>query len=80
MKGVWLGFRLRGSGFGVRGSEFGVQDSVFRVYVYIGSIGQPDRWWHNGLPERKSFIDNLLDRIHYIIEMIKWTGLAPWEF
>ena len=30
--------------------------------------------------EREFFIDNLLVRIHYIIEMIKWTGLAPWEF
>jgi len=26
------------------------------------------------------FIDNLLVRIHFIIEMIWWTGLAPWEF
>jgi len=25
------------------------------------------------------FIDNLLVRIHFIIEMIRWTGLAPWE-
>ena len=24
-------------------------------------------------------IDNLLVRIHFIIEMIRWTGLAPWE-
>jgi len=31
------------------------------------------------LPERESFIDNLLVRIHFIIEMIRWTGLAPWE-
>ena len=30
--------------------------------------------------EREFFIDNLLVRIHYIIVMIKWTGLAPWEF
>ena len=30
--------------------------------------------------ERDFFIDNLLVRIHCIIEMIKWTGLAPWEF
>ena len=29
--------------------------------------------------ERQFFIDNLLVRIHFIIEMIKWTGLAPWE-
>ena len=25
-------------------------------------------------------INNLLVRIHLIIEMILWTGLAPWEF
>ena len=24
------------------------------------------------------FIDNPLVRIHFIIEMIRWTGLAPW--
>ena len=30
--------------------------------------------------ERELFIDNLLVRIHLIIEMIWWTGLAPWEF
>ena len=26
------------------------------------------------------FIDNLLVRIQFIIVMIRWTGLAPWEF
>jgi len=30
--------------------------------------------------EREFYIDNLLVRIHFIIEMIWWTGLAPWEF
>ena len=30
--------------------------------------------------EREFFIENLLVRIHFIIEMIWWTGLAPWEF
>ena len=30
--------------------------------------------------ERKFFIDNLLVRVHFIIEMIWWTDLAPWEF
>jgi hypothetical protein len=30
--------------------------------------------------EREFFIDNSLVRIHFIIEMIWWTGLAPWEF
>jgi len=36
------------------------------------------------LEERESslltFVDNLLVRIHFIIVMIWWTGLAPWEF
>ena len=30
--------------------------------------------------ERDFFIDNLLVRIHFIIVMIRWTGLAPWGF
>jgi len=30
--------------------------------------------------EREFFIDNLLVRIHFIIVMIRWAGLAPWEF
>ena len=31
-------------------------------------------------PEGEFFIDNLLVRVHFIIVMIRWTGLAPWEF
>ena len=27
--------------------------------------------------ERDFFIDNLLVRIHFIVVMIRWTGLAP---
>ena len=30
--------------------------------------------------EKDFFIDNLLVRIHLIIAMIRWTGLAPWAF
>ena len=30
--------------------------------------------------EREFFIDSLLVRIHFIIMMIRWTGLAPLEF
>ena len=29
---------------------------------------------------RDVFIDNLLVRVHFIIVMIRWTGLAPWAF
>jgi len=30
--------------------------------------------------EREFFIDNPLILIHFIIVMIRWTGLASWEF
>ena len=26
------------------------------------------------------FIVNLLVRVHFIIVMMRWTGLAPWQF
>ena len=29
---------------------------------------------------REFFIDNLLIQNHFIIVMIRWTGLAPWVF
>jgi len=29
--------------------------------------------------EREFLLDNLLVRLHFIIMMIKWTGLAPWK-
>ena len=37
---------------------------------------------HPQTPERQRefCIDNLPFRIHFIIVMIKWTRLAPWEF
>ena len=31
-------------------------------------------------PEREFFIDNLLVRIHFIIVLIRLTGLAAWGF
>jgi len=33
-----------------------------------------------GPAERDFFIDNLLVRSNLIIVMMRWTGLAPWEF
>ena len=30
--------------------------------------------------ERESFIVIILVRVHFIIVMIRWTGLAPWAF
>jgi len=37
---------------------------------------------HRGarMAEREFFIVNLLVRIHFILVMIRWTGLAPWKF
>ena len=29
---------------------------------------------------REFFIEDLLVRIHFIIVMIRWIGIAPWEF
>ena len=44
-------------------------------------ISHVDRWIRThgvwGAGEREFFIDNLLVRIQFIIEMIWWTGLAP---
>ena len=30
--------------------------------------------------DRDVLINNLLVRIHFVIVMIRWTGLAPWVF
>jgi len=42
--------------------------------------GRPPKDPHAHAQVREFFIDNLLVRIHFIIVMIWWTGLAPWEF
>ena len=44
----------------------------------VGLTGTPEKI--DKVREREIFIDNLLVRIHFIIVMIRWTGLAPWEF
>jgi len=36
--------------------------------------------WCADHQEKEFFIDNLLVRIQFIVVMIRWTGLAPWEF
>ena len=62
-----------------------MQAGVLREYpaarrTYNRTYNARREQWCSLLRERESFIDNLLVRIHYIIVMIKWTGLAPWEF
>ena len=37
-------------------------------------------WWPKDAQEREFFVANLLVRINFTIVMIRWTGLAPWEF
>jgi len=49
--------------------------SPLEGYVSFEHVGV-----HVNLEQREFFIENLLIRIHFIIEMIRWTGLAPWEF
>jgi len=46
----------------------------------VGFRGFIRRHVHLSCREREFFIDNLLVRVHFIIMMIRWTGLAPWEF
>ena len=43
-----------------------------RATVYRNSV-----WNSWPPPEREFFLDNLLVQLHFIIEMIRWTGLAP---
>ena len=50
------------------------------VRVYAGWTLARREVWDALRLERELFIDNLLVRIHFITEMIRWTGLAPWEF
>ena len=46
--------------------------SLFRASSRVESFEDPS--------EREIFVNNLQARIHLIIEMIWWTGHAPWEF
>jgi len=36
-------------------------------------------WVERMQVEREFFVDNILVRIRFIIVMIRWTGLMPWE-
>ena len=56
-------------GVGVEGLRFSVEGSS------VAALRPPVAG-----RESELFIDNLLVRIHFIIVMIRWTGLAPWEF
>jgi len=49
------------------------------VSVAISS-NPPQTSFMRSCREREFFVDDLLVQIHFVIEMIWWTGLAPWEF
>ena len=84
-----LGHRLRELPLGSLTTTFLAGGPLHRVlpsrwtYALLTRIGGPI---HRVLllrprpVEREFFIDNLLVRIHFIVLMIRWTGLAPWEF
>jgi len=62
----------------VRKYPMAAHDKLGQLY-YSGLEVSPARCRANPA-ERELFIDNLLVRIHFIIVMIRWTGVAPWEF
>ena len=43
----------------------------------MGASGDAPSWQST---EGDFLIDNLLVQTHFIIVMIRWTGLAPWRF
>ena len=54
--------------------------SLLSSFLFEDYRGSPYMVPSSQYREREFFIDNLLIRIHFIIVMIRWTGLAPWEF
>ena len=58
------------------GVSYGRGTPVDRCHLTgFGTVG-----WQENSTEREFFIDSLLVRIHNIVVMIRWTGLAPWDF
>ena len=70
-------FGIRDSGFGIRDSGRGsrVSGLGFRVSDFVSGLGS--RVSGTASTAREFFIANLLVRNHFIIVMIRWTGLAP---
>jgi len=53
---------------------------VLATSFLLGISANPNVVDRFGGSQREFVVDNLLVRIHFIIVMIRWTGLAPWEF
>ena len=64
------------SGLGFAGSGFAF------LALFVGSVmaRRHATTFNSQASESEFLIDNLLVRIHYIIVMIRSTGLATWEF
>ena len=62
------------------GAVVGLSDTILglTVLAFANSVCLP--YPPTSPPKREFLIDNLIVRIHSIIEMIWWIGLAPWEF
>jgi len=83
-----LVFRVYGAGCRVPGAGSGaVSASGGRKGVWFYTVSTSTlhrRPWRckltQAFPGREFFIDKLLVRVHFIIMMIRWTGLAPREF
>ena len=62
-----------------------IPEGVFPIDEVLDERGAPPRLRQprqvrDLIGEREFFIGNLFVRIHFIIEMIWWIDLAPWEF
>jgi len=65
-------FEEEEEGEGQRSEEEECYEVAERVVVVVRQNGE-----QRSASEREFFIENLLVRIHFIIVMIRWTGLAP---
>ena len=61
----------------VEGSGFRVCNLLVHLELRVRNLGVPELVPHHLEEGRRG---NLLVRIHFIIVMIRWTSLAPWDF
>ena len=62
----------------IQGLEDTDTDQAF--LALLQTVGEGQTTVRPSPPEREFFLDNPLVRIHFVVVMIRWTGLAPWEF
>ena len=75
---------MNGFGQTVRAGESIARSVALQLSIALQPFDPPPHWSHHpaGLAgiQREFCIDNSLVRIHFIIVMIRRTGLAPWEY